>query len=636
MDYTTTRLQPTRSYPTYQFYAVSDAKTLPVKDVFHICILETLRWLRSRLRGFESMPPEIQLPEPEDYQMLEPEMLRSFSFSSGIMVDVVYAEKHGSWSFRISEADMGANQGSERERPPVIGRTFQTDIAFKIHGDSVEVGVRTLCSDLYDCKMPCEVFRPTVVKALTRRNDLGLQRDGFRIDGRPFVLDSKAAVERFAVLFADEAFDLPIVIIAQSGFEETAPVQTELPSPGNMLSISKGFGRSDITKDFHLDLSKANLKTKAPSFTEKPEKSEKPVQKPALAMPQKQKPRRLDDFPYETLSTALLGFAVTAYASERCIPLLKNKCGIQLNPGDLAVFSRGKEMERHPWRAWSKDTAAFSREFRDAMRQSPKRSDYQFGHVDFLSKARLQELRDRRHETGDLTEKCMIYRQEKEELKRQVQELSQQNADLRLNGEQLRLTQKKLLTAQDALDAAEAQIRALQAIQAEREESYRRAGELVAFYREKADIAAEFPTSRDKICDWAESRFADNLVITADARSALRKYDTAFDLAVLCDGLLYLSAYARYRRSELSRETLGLFAERYTWEVQGCGKEALKMRREDYTITYDGKPCLLDQHIKYGVSTQALVRVYFHWEESLGKLIIGYMPGHLATVKKGT
>ena len=77
-------------------------------------------------------------------------------------------------------------------------------------------------------------------------------------------------------------------------------------------------------------------------------------------------------------------------------------------------------------------------------------------------------------------------------------------------------------------------------------------------------------------------------------------------------------------------------AERYGWDVQGCGKEALKMRKDDYTVTYQGTPYLLDLHIKYGVSAQALVRVYFCWEETLQKLLIGYMPGHLATKKKST
>ncbi|MBP0974262.1 MAG: hypothetical protein J5851_10195 [Oscillospiraceae bacterium] len=636
MDYKTTKLRPTRSYPTYQFYAQAVPKTLPAQDAFHICILETLRWIRSRLSAFDELPPEILLPDPEEYAELQPDALQSFSFSHGIALDCVYVEKNGVWSFRITEADAGANLGDANERPPVIGRTFQTDIAFVKQNDSVEIGVRTLCSDPYGCKEGCEVFRPTVVKALALHPELGVQRCGFRLDGKPFLLDSKSDVEHFAAMFEGESFDLPLVMIAESGYEEIAPVLPELPTGNTPLSVSKGFGMGDVQKEFKVDLSRVDIKVTAQKPVAKPDKPKKAASEPALATAPKPTKQKRTDFPYERLASSLLGFAVVVYVQEKCLPQLRNKCGIALSSGDLAVFCHGKETERYAYSAWTKDAEAFYDGFRAAMRLSPKRSEYRFGDVVFLSKARLQELRERRHETGDLTEKCEIYRQEKDELKQQVRELSQQNADLRLSGEELRATQKKLLAAQDELAEVQEQLRALQAMQQEREEAYRRSAELVQFYRQKADLAATFPTVKDKICDWAEELFAEELLITADAKTALRKYDTAFDLAVLCDGLLFLSAYVRYRRGELSAEVLSLYAERYGWEVQGCGKEALKMRRDDYTVTVQGESYLLDQHIKYGVSAQALVRVYFCWEEELQKLIIGYMPGHLATVRKGT
>ena len=65
-------------------------------------------------------------------------------------------------------------------------------------------------------------------------------------------------------------------------------------------------------------------------------------------------------------------------------------------------------------------------------------------------------------------------------------------------------------------------------------------------------------------------------------------------------------------------------------------KETLQMRQCDYLATYKGTQYLHDQHIKYGVSAQVLLRVYFCWDEALKKLIFGYLPGHLPTVKKGT
>ncbi len=632
MNYTTTQLRPTRSYPTYQFYAQINAGSIGADEIFHICILETLRWLRSRLRGFEELPPEILLPEPEDYRTLNPDQLHSFSFTRGITVDVVYAEKRGIWSFRIAEADMGANLGSANERQPVIGRTFQTDIAFTKHDELIEVGVRTLCSDPFDCDVPCEVFRPTVVKAIAEHPEFELQRNGCRLNGKPFLLDSKNAVEHFVHLFEDTAFDLPLVLITESGYEETVPV---LPDPVQLMqleSVRSGFGCSNLQDGFVLDLSKVEIKTNIPKSAEKPAAKEKP----AILNPAGTKRNKRQDFQYERLAASLLGFAVVVYVHEKCIPLLKNKCGIELCSGDIAVYSRGEETEHHPYKAWSKDLKAFFYAFRSSLMLSPKRAAHHFGNVEFHSEARLQELRERRHEAVSLEEKCDIYKQENKALKQQTQELQQQNADLRLNSENLRNAQKRILTLENELNAAEQKLNALQKLQHEREEAYSRSADLSAFYRMKADLAAGFPTVKDKVCDWAEEHFSDGMILTADAKSALRKYDGALDLRILCDGLLYLNAYAKYRRGELDEAALLLYAERYSWEVSGCGKEALRMRHEDYLTTHAGENYLLDQHIKHGVSSQALLRIYFCWDEKQKKLIIGYMPGHLATVKRGT
>ena len=68
MKYQTTNLQPTKRYPTYQFHARTAQKKLPAEQVFCICVLETLHWLRSRLKKFSSLPEDICTPEPAQYE----------------------------------------------------------------------------------------------------------------------------------------------------------------------------------------------------------------------------------------------------------------------------------------------------------------------------------------------------------------------------------------------------------------------------------------------------------------------------------------------------------------------------------------------------------------------------------------
>ena len=110
-------------------------KKLPAEQVFCICVLETLHWLRSRLKKFSSLPEDICTPEPAQYEAFSMQQLHSFHSSVGAAVDVIYLENRGLWSFQITEPDIGANLGTPQERPAVSGRIFETEISFLLCKD---------------------------------------------------------------------------------------------------------------------------------------------------------------------------------------------------------------------------------------------------------------------------------------------------------------------------------------------------------------------------------------------------------------------------------------------------------------------------------------------------------------------
>lgn len=172
------------------------------------------------------------------------------------------------------------------------------------------------------------------------------------------------------------------------------------------------------------------------------------------------------------------------------------------------------------------------------------RSAFSFGDILFYSDAKITALQENQKETLSLEERCRILQQENEELKKQVREFTQQNADMRMNSEKLRTTQKQLRTAQDDLDGMKTYCETLRREQQERESAYQQAAERVNFYRQKADLAASFPTEKDAILSWAEKQFSKNILFTQRARNSLRKFDGKPDCAIICDGILYLDAYA--------------------------------------------------------------------------------------------
>lgn len=299
--------------------------------------------------------------------------------------------------------------------------------------------------------------------------------------------------------------------------------------------------------------------------------------------------------------------------------------------GDVMILSHQAELERYAYSQYKNDMDSFLWSLRSDVIEMPKRKQYDFGEILFHSDAKLQDYHTKLHETTSLEEQCSIYELENTELKKQIKEYSQHNADKQQIAEALRAECKRNELLQKEIENLKAKLEESAAESYEKEAAYRRSAELVLFYKEQVDIAASFPTDKDSVCQWIDDSFSGQLIVSQRARSEMKKFNGPLDIAGLCDGILFLSAYVRFRRREISEDTLKLYAERNNCEVQNCGKEALKMRKQDYTFLHNDKQYLLDLHIKRGVSAQEFIRVYFCWNDALDKLIIGSMPDHLAT-----
>lgn len=630
MEHSPTVLHRLKRYPTYQFYAEITSEKLTESEVFRLLILETFSWLRARLKG--DAPTELQTPEPEEYITFTEDMLRSLTLDQGWKADVTYVPEQGIWAFSLQETDMGANIGKENERLPVQGRLFKTDISFVKCGSIVECGVRTIVTEPVECDVPCEVFRPAVVRSILMNPQLKLSHGGIMLDAKPFVIDTKANAERFTAAFQNPQFDYPLILIADAGFEEEKQqtVPAELPKIGGLS----------------LDFSAVPLDRSAPTLTTKDEKAkpflkskkQKPSAKPT-SIPRAEAKKtliRCAEFPYERLADKLKGFGIVCYVSENILSVLDNKLHLDPKPGDIIVCVRGQETERLRYAAYSEDMEGSYQKLKREIQKLPKRRAYDFGRVVFQADAHLLALSERREAAQTLEESCTLYQQENAELKSRLSELEQQDNDLRERNEMLRVTKKQLQAALDENEELRAYIDSLQAEYQERQAAYEKSAELVQFYKDKAEIAAGFPTDKDAVCDWAEAQFAETLVITQRARTELRKYQGGLDIALLCDGLLFLDAYAKCRNGSITEEHLLLYTDQRNWEVTFSGKEAIRLHESAYTVNHDGKKYVLDMHIKYGNRATNLIRIYFCHDADNGKIIVGSMPEHLATASQST
>lgn len=634
MSYTTTKVKALKSYPTYQFYAKADSRTLDSSNVFKVCILETLRWIRARLEGHSELPQELSTPEPERYADFGDDMLISFSYNSGFQIDVIYIDTLGVWSFRIAEPDMGANIGTPNERHAVNGRTFSTEISFRKNETDVEIGIKTICSEPADNTKDCEVFRPRVVRALAENENLRIMHSGWILNGTPLLVKSKNDLEMFYDIFDDPGRSLPVIIIADTKTEVKKAVNVDVSpesfkpsmSSYSMSSPKKTSDGIKITLSEDLKPFKTNLIDE-----KKPKKAKQPAEK-------KVKPvyTKLPVFDYNRLAKTLVGLAIVVFVEDKHFKSIGNKIHTDIDYGDIIVIPRQQPTERYAYNDYRDNMDGFYESLHASSYELPKRSVFNYGDVLFYAEAKSKEYHDKRKQASTLEERCSLYKQENTELNAHIKELTQQQTDMQQTTEALRIAQKKAENLSSELESLKSEYDAYKAESEQKASAYRRSSELIDFYRSQIDNAARFPTDKNDICKWIQSNYSGQLIVAQRAVSELHKYSGSLDIAVLCDGVVYLDAYARYRRQEITEDILALYAERNNWEIQGCGKAALQMRRSDYTVSHNGKQYILDMHIKHGRQAEELIRIYFCWDEPERKVLLGSMPGHLATVRDGT
>ena len=135
------RLKRNIRYPTYQLFATAGKGKLPADQVLIIAVLEALQWLRKRFLDFD-IPSELKWPDPENYEQVDIRTFASFCIDTGYKVEVVWLPEDHIWTLQLTEPDSGT---LETSRPPVPGRLFETNVAFRQVSDRVECGFFNDC-----------------------------------------------------------------------------------------------------------------------------------------------------------------------------------------------------------------------------------------------------------------------------------------------------------------------------------------------------------------------------------------------------------------------------------------------------------------------------------------------------------
>lgn len=145
---------------------------------------------------------------------------------------------------------------------------------------------------------------------------------------------------------------------------------------------------------------------------------------------------------------------------------------------------------------------------------------------------------------------------------------------------------------------------------------------------------APLDLSYEELPSWVERYYPDRLFLHPRAVRALK--DAVYQNPSMVYRCLVLLAedYRDYRMGMVSREE---FLKRCRavdpgLTESGCGElSSIGEQGEEYYVAYGGRRCLLDRHLKKGVSHNPLycLRIYFFWDAGNSMVVIGSLPGHL-------
>lgn len=567
----TVALSRNKMYKTYQFHGVLGRGKNP-ELVMQQAVKEIFLWLQSRFRQFDSIPEEIRIPN--DKSQLH-KLLKSFRINDGYVIETVYLPERKIWTFRLTEPDMGTST-----RPALPGRIFMTNYGLAIVGGMVEFGSQTVCSQPEEINKDAEVFRPKLIRDL--RNELGI----YSIVDLTYEagdLSEPASAKRYRSIIGHKYRNMPVIIIDKK-LTDIKDINLPLTNPymSNIESApDAGLSYRDI----------ANKWAKS-----------------------------LCGIAYVFLNEQAAEHGVTI--------IFSNQQSITLGYGEILDSDNNDII----WKKVKKE----------ATNHSKRNDHYQFGHVIFLNEAialknkdeldRLQESDGFDKEIQALKGRINFLEEEvvrEEQLTRDFSRKYQGQKEQRIQEEACYRDQKRHLMQQ------------IESLNKQLENSHRRLDQ-------QAEIIKEYQAKEDRPKDisgfirWVETHHASDIILTSKAKRDLRKAQNNCDIDAMCDGIEILAkVYKKWRVGTIAEEeyTIGCKSLMKTsFSITPSGDASISRYAEHYKVDYGDGPRsktnrrALDQHLKSGIDSRSLIRIYFFWDAEKELVVIGSMPDHLPSV----
>lgn len=587
------RLAQMKRYPTYQLYAAAGSGKVSADRVLTIAVLETMAWLRRRVG--DPCPGELAWPDASRWAETDSGSFTSFRIDAGYTLEAVWLPEEKIWAMRLTEPDMGPGQENQSRRP-VPGRFFETNVAYRVAGDKTECGFRTMVTEPAETKEPCEVYRLGVIKHLARNPLVGL-RQGWPLLDNAYRMHSAACVKSFKKWQHSRERMMPLVAIA-----ECAPGRPPYPP---------------------LQMPEPVMPVWADPFAEGfiPPKTE-------LRLP----------FETDELTRYKMGYAQFFIVPADLFESFKLITGHRISEGDALFFEPlafGFKTVRYEYAAGGNPRATLLA-LEKLIQDYPKNKPMTFGNVIFLDGAReierlkqMDQNRSRQEMLCDFTQQMQSLRESHREETRGLREEAAKK-DKRIQRLQETAARLEACRERDREEAARKE-------EGHRQELLKKDGEIARLH-----ALLNRPVQPRRAAEWAGRYYKDKLVFHPRACEMLEKTAPGtVDMNLLCNAIEFLAT--DYRDELLGRieetEMLERCVAKYgrPFDVTPVSAATIDRYPGEYKIKYytgyAGRPVesVLNLHLRVGVETENLLRIYFLYDKEKKLIVVGSLPHHLRT-----
>ncbi|MDR1835198.1 MAG: DUF3450 domain-containing protein [Fusobacteriaceae bacterium] len=666
------------TFPTFQMFAYAGKHSaLAADDVFKICILTTLAWLREKLDevgGFE----EINLPGPGEYQRVSADAfvpVNSALIGYDLNIETIPEQK--AWALQLKEPDQGISRmvdgALQYSRYPVVGRMIETNIAFCVANGVVECGFKTIVTEPEGTEERPEVFRYAIIKTLIRNPLVGLS------DAYPFVeqmipINDIKKTKKLASWLSNPSRRMPAVVLAE--YREEAPdlfaeddlfverYLERIPLPkvlGRTPGIVAGplefpeeqrpFGLSvwiEIHKAFFPDAYDERSDLIPKRIQARPDPNEK-VQT-ALRSIEKTLEKALEQLPPKPDPAAdlsaqarhLVGFAHFFALSDGVFEeFRKNLQDCAMEPSGMAIYTRPPLIREESAfivpRERIRENEEFFKPWADFLYSFPIGEEYDFGHCRFVADIRALSHHLNAEKINSVYQTKQEVAEALEQSQRKCEELEKQYQDF-----------QKEITA-----GVNKQLKSLQfhnaqlteGLEAQKKDSEKEIADLkrqLFLVEERLQWHERMenrPVVMAEVASWVEKEFPGRLLLLPRAKQLLSETkNTRLDLVWKALAFLGMEYYDMQVQliSEEEAKTRASYKYQRWFDVTPISEEIIRAYPREYKVHYSHNPFTgkkkevgLNLHLRSGVDSENLVRIYFLWDGEKKLVVIGSLPDHL-------